>query len=114
MKKLLLISAILIFGCTFANAREVTLHCKFSMGPRYIENSHIYKIDFDNSIVTEVSGAQFSDRFRASITPEFIEWHNEGGTKYQINRITGNALWVNRSGDSWSGPCVEAGKRIGD
>jgi hypothetical protein len=88
MKKLSLVSAILGLMSASANARETVLVCTIGRDnyPNYVT------VDFDNSIVTTALGNSSSAGFRATITPERIEWYVPNivaNVRYVINRIDG-------------------------
>jgi hypothetical protein len=114
MKKRLLAFAILALSISPTHAKEITLSCKFCSGPACHDVPVV--VDFTNSIVTtHYPGGQ--QRYRAAITPQYIEWApggNAGLYDIRLNRLTGETVSQTATGNIVAGACTEAQRRMGD
>ena len=87
--------AIVLLAVLPAEAREVRLVCKRT-NPSCaggICPDLILKIDFDHSSVMETMGDGLIGRYKASITPDTVEWRNITGVKFRLDRLTGQLIY---------------------
>jgi hypothetical protein len=117
MRRACLVFVIFALSISSTYAKEITLSCKFCPGPACRDVPVV--VDFENSTVTTHNpiGQQ---RYRAAITPEYIQWGAPGGMllnlQYvRLNRLTGETVsQLIITGQIVVGKCIEVQRRIGD
>ena len=115
MRRACLVFVIFALSISSTYAKEITLSCKFCTGPACHDVPVV--VDFDNSAVTThfPIGPQ---RYRAAITPEYIQWGPGGAAGLQdirLNRLTGETVSQQIiTGHIVVGKCTEVQRRIGD
>ncbi len=106
MRKTLLSFMILLLANLAVSANEIFVVCKFNWGDTN------FRIDFDNSVVTEVFGPRDTARYHAAISREYIEWKAWGWTR-KLNRFTGNMVATPDSGTNpWHAHCEKAEQQL--
>jgi hypothetical protein len=89
MKTLMLASAIIVGLSASADAREIFLFCRTDGAAPYLRFD--IGVDLEASVLTFYYDQEHSSRFRATITPDYIQYH-QAMTTTRFDRKTGD--WV--------------------